>query len=391
MNFDCIAGVSGMALLRRPGATHPVGAAHLPGAALAFGAVVVLGAAALHGVAAGAQESNDEARAAARAVGSAGQTAARALATDADAPSDIPGFAGADVAQTGHTATGMPGAAQRALADPDHAGGAVGTFVSDAALSRPDGDVERSDPAVRRAASIEAAPNDPAWQAGGLASGSVNACGAGLDDAESGGTCGGVTSCVGAGCESVNTPANTGFVDAATQLNLVMEMGGEEFDRSRMRIFSGEWEFCTIRLLGAQNCCTDSGVLVESGLLGCSAHEVELAEARAAGVTHYLGEYCAKRILGICRRRDRAWCVFTSQLGRILHEQARPQLGRGWNDCDGFTVAEIQRIDFDRVDLSEFTSTLLDESREPGVSLPDSGATGTLMRRRIEAFHERND
>lgn len=351
----------------------------------------VLAASMFVGGAAGAQEANEDAKAAARAVGSAGQAAARALATDANTPADIPGFAGTDVDQTGHTATAMPGAAQRALADSDHAGGAVGAFVSDAALTRPDGDVERSDPGVRRAASVEAAPTAPAWQAQGLAFGSVSACGADLDDAGDGGACGGVTSCVGAGCERVSTPANTGFVDAATQLNLVMEMGGDEFDRGSMRIFSGEWEFCTVRLLGMQNCCNDSGILIESGLLGCNAHEIELAEARAAGVTHYLGEYCAKRFFGICRRRDRAWCVFTSLLGRILHEQARPQLGIGWGHCDGFTVSQVQRIDFERVDLSEFTSSLLDSTEAPGVSLPDAGSTGTLMRQRIEAFYERND
>lgn len=346
------------------------------------------------GGAAGAQEADEDvidARAAARAVGSAGQTAARALATDADTPAAIPGFEGAGVDQTGHTATAMPGAAQRALADPDHAGGAVGAFVSGAALSRPDGNVDGTEPGVRRAATVEAAPNAPAWQAGGLASGSVSGCGAGLDDAGDGGACGGVTSCVGAGCERVNTYANTGFVDAATQLNLVMEMGGDEFDRGSMRIFSGEWEFCTVRLLGWQDCCNDSGILIESGLLGCNAHEIELAEARAAGVTHYLGEYCAKRILGICRRRDRAWCVFTSLLGRILHEQARPQLGMGWGSCEGFTVSDIRGIDFNRVDLSEFTSTLLDGNEAPGVSLPDAGAAGTVMRGRIDRYYERND
>ena len=337
------------------------------------------------------QDSDEEARAAARAVGSAGQATARALATDTGSPSDIPGFAGTDVAQTGHTATEMAGAAQRALADPDNAGGAVGAFVAGAALARPDGDVDESDPGVQRAATVEAAPSAPAWQAGGVASGSVSACGADLGDAGSGGTCGGVTYCVGAGCERVDTPANTGFVSAATQLNLVMEMGGAEFDRGSMRIFSGEWQFCTIRLLGGQNCCTDSGIFIEGGLLGCEAHEIELAEARSQGLTHYWGEYCAKRILGICRRRDRAWCVFTSQLGRILHEQARPQLGIDWDDCDGFTVSQIQGIDFDRVDLSEFTDTLLDTSRPPGVSLPDAGDTGTRMRKRIGAYYEAND
>ena len=191
-----------------------------------------------------------------------------------------------------------------------------------------------------------------------------------------------MTSCVGAGCERVDTPANTGFVNAATQLNLVMEMGGEEFDRENMRIFSGEWAFCTIRLLGWQNCCTNSGIFVESGLLGCEAHEIELAEARSQGLTHYWGEYCARRILGFCRRRDRAWCVFTSQLGRIFHEQARPQLGIGWDHCDGFTAAQIQRIDFDRVDLSEYTATLLDTNRAArhrpaGRESPPAGPCGS--------------
>ena len=389
MNPDFIA--SSMRTLRLPETVVVFWAVVLSGAAVLPGAALLPGAAVLLGAAAGAQESNEEAKAAARAVGSAGQAAARALATDADTASDIPGFAGTGVAQTGHTAAEMAGAAQRALDDPDHAGGAAGAFVTDAALARPDADMEESESGVQRAASIEDAPNDPAWRAGGLASGSVSACGADLDDAGDGGACGAVTYCVGAGCERVDTPANTGFVDAATNLNMVMEMGGDEFDRASMRIFSGAREFCTVRLLGGQNCCTDSGVFIEAGLLGCEAHEIELAESRAAGVTHYLGEYCAKRILGICRRRDRAWCVFTSELGRILHEQARPQLGIDWENCDGLTVTEIQRIDFDRVDLSEFTDTLLDTGEAPGISLPDADATGAAMRERIRDLYERGN
>ena len=83
--------------------------------------------------------------------------------------------------------------------------------------------------------------------------------------------------------------------------------------------------------------------------------------------------------------------MFTSELGRILHEQARPQLGIGWSHCDGFTVSQIQSIDFDRVDLSEFTDTLLDTSEAPGISLPDAGATGAAMRERIRDLYERSD
>ena len=356
-------------------------------AALPMGAVLLgeipLGAAV-------AQDS-EAAKAAAQAVGAAGQAAARAVATDATQPLGVPGYAGTGLQQAGLSAGELDGAGRRALADPDDLGGGVGRALAQGELSGPDVSVSSGEPGVRRADRVQSSPNATAWQADGLASGAVSECGRDLDGARSGGTCGGVTYCVGAGCERVDTPANTGFVEAATELNMVMEMGGEEFDRGSLRIFSGEWGICTIRLLGGQNCCTDSGIFIESGLLGCEDHEIELAEARAQGLTHYWGEYCAKRILGFCRRRDRAWCVFTSRLGRILHEQARPQLGIGWDHCDGFTVSQIQSIDFDRVDLSEYTNTLLDPSQPPGIALPNGQATGTRMRERIGDYYERND
>ena len=242
-----------------------------------------------------AQEQNQAAKAAAQAVGSVGQAAARAVARDASQPVNVPGFEGTDLAEADHTATGMDAAARRALADPNDAGGAVGRAVVNGTLSRPDVSLSGSDPEIQRGDSVQNTPNAPAWRADSLASGTVRECGA------------------------------------------------------------------------------------------------DLADARAAGVTHYLGEYCAKRILGICRRRDRAWCVFTSELGRILHEQARPQLGMTWDDCRGFSIAEIQRIDFDRVDLSEFSDTLLDTSKAPGISLPDAGSTGAAMRNRIGEFYRENE
>lgn len=368
--------------------TAVVSGAGLLGAALP-GAALVLAA----GVAgtASAQDSDAAARAEAQAVGAAGQAAARGLATDSTEALNVPGFEGTTVPQTGHSASILESSARAALANPDDDGGAVGAFVVSSTLTRPDGDIESSDPEIQRGEAVQGAPTSSAWRADGLASGSVRECGRDLASAQAVGRCGGVNWCVGTDCERVDTPANTGFVRAATQLNMVMEMGTDEFDRQSMRIFSGEWRACPIRFLGGQNCCTDSGVLIEVGLAGCTDGEVELAEAREEGVTHYLGEFCAKRILGICRRRDRAWCVFTSMLGRILHQQARPQLGIDWSGCDGFTVAEIQRIDFDRLNLSEFTATLLDANEAPGVSLPDAGTTGAAVRERIRRYYDNND
>ena len=328
----------------------------------------------------------EDPREAARAIGTAGTAAAGAIARDAASVGKVPGYAGTEVPERSLTASGMEDAARARLADPHDPGGAAGRTVVEGVTARPSANVPANDPAVTRSEGIAASPQSPAHRADGLASGSATACRADLQDAEDGGSCGQVTYCVGAGCETVPSQSNTGFVEATTRLNMALELGGEEFDRQDMSFFTGQRRACHIKLFGLANCCKNSGLLV--GLGNCSASEIELAEERNAGNTHYLGKYCSKRtFFGVCVRRSRAWCVFGSKLGRILQQQGRAQLGIGWSSCRGFTVAEIEGIDFASLDLSEFTEDLMDGSREPSVSLPDAGDTRALMRDRIGAFY----
>ena len=327
-------------------------------------------------------------KAAARAIGNAGNAAARTIARDSANTADVPGYAGTNVRERSLTASGMENAARARLADPDDPGGAAGRAVIRGTTQRPARPVAASDPAVLRSEGIAASPQSAAHGADGLASGSTADCGADLQDAQDGGSCGRVTYCVGAGCETVPSQANTGFVEATTRLNMALELGGDEFDRDDMRFFTGQRRACHIKLFGLANCCKNSGLLI--GLGNCSASERELAEERNAGNTHYLGRYCSKRtFFGVCIRRSRAWCVFGSKLGRILQQQGRRQLGIGWSSCRGLTVAEVEGIDFASLDLSEFTQDLMDGSREPAVSLPDAGDTGTAMRTRIRDFYRR--
>ncbi len=326
-------------------------------------------------------------KAAAHAIGQAGTATAGAIARDAAKAATVPGYAGTNVPERNIGADALETEGRARLADPDDAGGQAGRSVIEGVTVRPDVTVTVTDPGVARGKAVAADPQAPAHGADGLASGSVAECGAGLPDAERGGACGSVRWCVGAGCESTEPQANTGFVEATTRLNMAVEMGGEEFDRDSLRIFTGEKRACHIHFGGLANCCKNSGALV--GLANCSASERELAKERNAGNTHYLGKYCSRRVFGVCIRRSRAWCVFGSKLGRILHQQARPQLGIGWSSCRGFSVAEVESIDFAALDLSEFTEDLMDGSREPSVSLPDSGDTGTAMRTRIREFYSR--
>ena len=325
---------------------------------------------------------------AARSLGTAGNAAARAIVRDPSNSSSVPGYAGTDLPEGGIDADALEDGGRARLADPDDPGGTAGRAVVRGATSRPAADVPASDPAALRADRIASSPQSPAHRADGLASGSVSDCGSGLDDAQDGGTCGSVRFCVGGDCETVRSQANTGFVNAATRLNMAVELGGEEFDRDSLEFFRGERRACHIHLFGLVNCCSNSGVLV--GLAECSPEEVALAQERNAGNTHYLGRYCSRRTLfGICIRRSRAWCVFGSKLGRILQQQGRAQLGIPWSDCRGFTVEEIETIDFEGLDLSEFARDLMDGSREPSVSLPDAGDTGDAMRARIRDFYRR--
>ena len=328
-------------------------------------------------------------KAEARAIGNAGTAAARTIARDASNAATVPGYAGTNVPERNIGAHALETEGRARLADPDDPGGAAGRSVIEGVTVRPDVAVTAGDPGVARGRAIAADPEAAAHGAGNLASGSVADCGAGLPDANRGGSCGAVRWCVGAGCETVAGQANTGFVEATTRLNMALELGGEEFDRDNLRFFTGKRRACHIKLFGLANCCRNSGLLV--GLANCSASERELAEERNAGNTHYLGRYCSKRtFFGACIRRSRAWCVFGSKLGRILHQQARPQLGLGWGSCRGFTVAEVERIDFAALDLSEFTQDLMDGSREPAVTLPEAGDTQSVMRERVRDFYGRS-
>ena len=330
----------------------------------------------------------EDPRAAARSLGQAGAAAAGAIARDASKAGTVPGYAGTDVPERSLSASGMQDAARARLADPDDPGGRAGRAVIEGTTLRPATPVSANDRAVVRGKTVSGNAQSPVHGADGLASGGVTECGAGLDDAQDGGSCGSVRYCVGAGCETVQPRSNTGFANAATRLNMAVELGGEKFDRDDMRFFKGTRRACTIRLFGLANCCRNDGLL--EGLAGCSASERELARERHDGNTHYLGKRCAKKtFFGICIRREKVWCTFGSKLGRILQEQGRGQLGRGWGDCRGFTVAEIERIDFDRLDLSEFTENMLDGSMEPSVSLPDAGDTGAAMRTRVRDFYSR--
>ena len=115
----------------------------------------------------------------------------------------------------------------------------------------------------------------------------------------------------------------------------------------------------------------------------CEQAEFELGAKKQLKVCHYVGSYCKSKVLGMCiEKRDR-YCCFNSPLSRILQEQVRLQTGRGWGsgdspDCGGMTPAELQSVNWDLVDLSEWLALLTIAGKAPSQrDLSLDGLTGS--------------
>jgi conjugal transfer mating pair stabilization protein TraN len=98
-----------------------------------------------------------------------------------------------------------------------------------------------------------------------------------------------------------------------------------------------------------------------SGLITCEEAEQVTAMKRDASLCVDLGAYCSRRlpIIRTCLEQTQSFCCFNSRLARIVNEQGLGQVGRGFGSatspgCSGFSVAELQALDFARMDLSEF-------------------------------------
>jgi conjugal transfer mating pair stabilization protein TraN len=203
--------------------------------------------------------------------------------------------------------------------------------------------------------------------------------------------CGDQMVCPDGGCTSeygqTYQPQTQEFKEAATGM-AVAESIASEINHDNLTVFSGKVLKCSKRSYGAGNCCKDSGWGLDAGLNSCSSEEKELGLAKQANQTHYVDNYCNDRddILG-CLSRKYYHCKFPSKLARIIVEQGYPQLGKGWGNrhapnCDGFTTEEIERLDFNLMDLSEFYADV--EQDAANGSVPNAGNLANELKNKIK-------
>jgi conjugal transfer mating pair stabilization protein TraN len=150
------------------------------------------------------------------------------------------------------------------------------------------------------------------------------------------------------------------MMSSLAQLGLLKEMQGK-----MNSIFKGDQHQCSKHILSFKDCCgSGKGWGKSLGLGGCGEKEKLLQKKRQARLCHYVGTYCAKKVLGKCVKKKSSFCCFGSKLLKAFQEQGRKQINLGWGKpkhpmCRGFTIIELQRIDFSKLDLSEAFEDLM--------------------------------
>ena len=128
-----------------------------------------------------------------------------------------------------------------------------------------------------------------------------------------------------------------------------------------------------------------------TSMMSCDEGESKLAMKEGANLCHTIGSYCSSciRIFGSCVsciEHTTGKCCFNSVLARIINEQGRSQFSKGWGDarspdCSGFTITQLQSLDFASMDLSEFYASIVPK-------LPNTNAVqGSNTSRAINCYY----
>ncbi|MGU9868258.1 type-F conjugative transfer system mating-pair stabilization protein TraN [Kluyvera ascorbata] len=205
----------------------------------------------------------------------------------------------------------------------------------------------------------------------------------------SGLVCGGDYICKSGDCDGTNGAGDSGFDEAVAKLAGLASAGQDVANSQNelnVKAFTGEVKSCRKAFAGFSNCCKDSGWGGDVGLAHCNDDEKALGKAKAKKITVSVGTRCDHKVLGVCVQKSQVYCVFQGKLARIIQEQGRrDQLGVSFGsgdnpDCRGITVDELQHVDFDRVNFSDFYEDLMNNQ-----TVPDTSAQVKQIKDRIAA------
>ena len=181
--------------------------------------------------------------------------------------------------------------------------------------------------------------------------------------------------CLTGDCHNTSYQTNGEMLDVISRLSLLKEIQDDIRlqGNGNFKIFKGLSRECSRGCLNFKDCCGGlKGWGVSLNMADCKAEEKELAALRKKNLCHQIGTFCSKKVLGKCVSKKTSFCCFTSQFGRLLQVQGRPQLGLGWGtaeqpDCRGLTVEELSKMDLSKFDFKEVFEEMMRKYHEPNL------------------------
>lgn len=198
--------------------------------------------------------------------------------------------------------------------------------------------------------------------------------------------CGKHSFCMDGNCYQPKSSQNPNFGKDEAQFAAVTGAAGSSSNDQQSHLaFTGNGMNCSLAPIGFLNCCESNGWGKDIGLANCTAEEKQLGKARENGYAISVGEYCSKKILGICITHRRSFCVFPGLLAKDVQQQGRlSQLHIGFGDaknpnCSGLSPAQLQQINFGNIDFSN-----LEQSLEKQSNFPSSSAVSQYISNKIK-------
>jgi conjugal transfer mating pair stabilization protein TraN len=163
--------------------------------------------------------------------------------------------------------------------------------------------------------------------------------------------------CIDGNCVDKSYQTNGEMMDSVSKLYATSKMNPDK--AGTFNLFEGTKSNCSKKAAGYSNCCRidPKGWGRDLGAR-CSADEKYLMEQQSKGLCVYVGKE-NKQTMGISFVVKHHFCCFSSLLDKVIQVGGRKQLGRNFGsaknpDCRGFTLEEIQRINWEEIDFTEF-------------------------------------
>jgi conjugal transfer mating pair stabilization protein TraN len=206
--------------------------------------------------------------------------------------------------------------------------------------------------------------------------------------------CGSNVYCTNNQCTKVEDDSSQDFATSIAYLSSINQAAKDNNASSdNLRIFSGAGKSCEKDAVSYNNCCKDDGWGQDYTGAACKEEEKSLMEMQSKKLCHYVGSYCSEKVplLGKCLKTKKSYCCFNSKISRVITEQGRSQLGKGWGsaespDCGGFTTDELSHLQFDKMDLGEIAADIAGS-----VVVPDKSYLEGKVKTTLEGYGQKSN